>query len=177
MPGGRRLVVDSATSLAPMPADNQFALAERACGLGEDYRITPLRAAMLAAAVANHGQLMRPCLIKEVRNIAGEVIASNSPALFHQVMSAETAEKLKDYMIDTTERGIGRKAKVSGVLVAGKTGTARTNKKQKGLDAWFICFAPADKPQVAIAVLAEDEGKGMEVAAPIARSVIQDLIQ
>ncbi len=177
MPGGKRLVVDAATSLAPLPADNQFALAERACGLGEDYRITPLRAAMLAAAVANHGILMRPRLIKEVRNIAGVAIASSSPQVFRQVMSPETAEKLKDYMIDTTERGIGRKAKVAGVLVAGKTGTARTNKKQKDLDAWFICFAPADKPQIAIAVLAEDEGKGMEVAAPIARSVIQDLIQ
>lgn len=168
-----------ATPLAPLHADNQFELAERACGLGEEYRITPLHAALLAATIANHGVMMKPKLIRSARNLAGQVLYTMTPEIQREIMKPETAEKIKQIMMDTVEgdRGIGKRARADGVLVAGKTGTARTHNNDKELDAWFICFAPADKPQYAIAVLGDREGTGMSVAAPIAGALIQELMR
>jgi peptidoglycan glycosyltransferase len=171
--------VPVATPLAPLHADNQYELAERACGLGKEYRITPLHAALLAATIANHGVMMKPKLIRSARNLAGQTLYEMSPEVQREVMKPETAEKIKQIMMDAVEgdRGIGKKARTMGILVAGKTGTARSRQSQKELDAWFICFVPADKPQYAIAVLGEREGTGMSVAAPIAGTLIRELMR
>jgi peptidoglycan glycosyltransferase len=171
--------VPVAMPTAPLSANNQYELAERACGLGKEYRITPLHAALLAATVANQGVMMKPKLIKSVRNLAGQELYEMKPEAAGEVMKAETAEKIKQIMMDAVEgdRGIGKKARTTGIVVAGKTGTARTRGNAKELDAWFICFAPADKPQYAIAVLGDREGTGMSVAAPIAGALIRELIR
>jgi peptidoglycan glycosyltransferase len=171
--------VPVATPRAPLHADNQFELAERACGLGVEYRITPLHAALLAATIANGGVMMKPKLIRSARNLAGQSLYEMKPEVQREIMKPETAEKIKQIMMDAVEgdRGIGKKARVGGIVVAGKTGTARTRGNSKDLDAWFICFAPADKPQYAIAVLGDREGTGMSVAAPIAGALIRDLIR
>jgi len=177
LPGLGHYSIPVATPLAPLHADNQFELAERACGLGKEYRITPLHAALLAATIANHGVMMKPKLIRSVRNLAGQTLYSMTPEVQREIMSPETAEKIKQIMMDAVEgdRGIGKRARADGIEVAGKTGTARTHENDKELDAWFICFAPADKPQYAIAVLGDREGTGMSVAAPIAGALIQEL--
>ncbi len=176
IPGLGEFGIPTATSLAPMPADTRWALAERACGLGEDYRVTPLHAAMLAAAVANDGVMMRPMLVKEVRNAMGQPIFVNKPRVERVSVQPKTAAQLRSYMLDAVQDGIAYKAKVNGIEVAGKTGTSRTI-KDKPLDAWFICFAPADKPKVAVAVLGDQEGKGMDVAAPIAKAVLSQILK
>ena len=77
-------------------------------------------------------------------------------------------------MVDAVERGLGQKARVQGIKVAGKTGTARTS--GKGLDGWFVCFAPADNPKIAMAILCDASGKGMEVAAPVAKRIISEAL-
>jgi peptidoglycan glycosyltransferase len=175
LPGFGKIEPQAATSQAPLMDPSQFALAERACGLGKDFRITPLHACELAAAVANRGMMMKPSLVKEIRNVEGELIYQNKPTPLRKACEPETAAKLKDYMLEATEQGIGRKASVTGLHVAGKTGTARTG--AKGLDAWYIGFAPADQPKIAIAVLGDSEGTGMDVAAPIAGNLIRSILK
>jgi penicillin-binding protein A len=165
-----------ATSQAPPPGDTRFALAEYACGLGEGTLITPLHAALLAATVANGGRMPAPILVKEVRNIRGELLAAATPAILHTPVTPDVAQILKIYMVDTVNNGIGTKASVAGIAVAGKTGTTG-NSQEGGLNGWFICFAPADKPQIAVAVFAEHEGTGMDTAAPIAHTFLEDVLK
>jgi peptidoglycan glycosyltransferase len=180
LPGLGHYDVPVATTKAPLRADNQYELAERACGLGREYRISPLHAALLAATIANKGVMMQPRLIKEVHNLTGQTLYSFKPQVQREIMKAETAEKIKQIMMDAVEgdRGIGKKARVIGVQVAGKTGTARTRSAANApLDAWFICFAPVDAPQYAVAVFGDGEGTGMSVAAPIAGNLLNQLIK
>lgn len=164
-----------ATSLAPMPADDRFALAERACGLGKDIFISPLHAALLAAAVANDGRMPAPYVVKEIKTIRGDVLGRAEPRLLATPIRPETAKTLTTFMVDAVEHGIGRKAAIKGLAVAGKTGT--TGDSRQGLNGWFICFAPADNPQVALAVYAEKEGTGMDRAAPIARDFLMSILK
>ena len=131
---------------------------------------------MMAGVIANKGVLMAPSLVKKVSNIAGRTMWENKPVEDGRVVSEETAAKMTEIMIDTVENGIATKAKVKGVKVAGKTGTSRTVRHGK-LDAWFICFAPADNPKVAIAVLGDQEGQGKDVAAPIAGAILREWVR
>ncbi len=165
----------TATSSAPMVSDQRFALAERSCGLGENILITPLHAAMLAAAIANQGRMLAPFFIKEIKNIRGEILGQGVPKVMLSPIRPETADKIKAFMIDTVLHGIGRKAQVKGLSVAGKTGT--TGDSKHGLNGWFICFAPAENPEVAVAIYTEKEGTGMDMAAPIARLFLQAVLQ
>jgi len=175
---GAHYDIHTATPRAPMTPDTQFALANRACGLGEDFRISPLQAARMAAVIASGGKLMKPRLVKSVRSLNGDVLYTMQPEMEEQVIKPETAEKVKALMEDAVEgdRGIGKKARVEGIVVAGKTGTARTHKKGQ-LDAWFICFAPADKPKIAVAVFCDQEGTGMHVAAPVAGAFLDEALR
>jgi peptidoglycan glycosyltransferase len=174
---GKHFDIQAARPKAPMHADTQFALAQRSCGLGEDFRISPLQAARLAMVIANGGKLMKPRLVRSVKGLNGDVLYTMKPEVEDEVMKPATAEKVKQVMEDTVEgdRGIGKKARVDGIVVAGKTGTARTKKKGQ-LDAWFICFAPADKPKIAVAVFCDQEGTGMHVAAPIAGAFLSEAL-
>jgi peptidoglycan glycosyltransferase len=79
-------------------------------------------------------------------------------------------------MVDTVANGIGERAQIQGLSVAGKTGTTGDS-RHGGLNGWFICFAPADKPKLAVAVYAEREGTGMDMAAPIARRFLEDVLR
>jgi peptidoglycan glycosyltransferase len=164
-----------ATSSAPIAKDTRFDQANYACGLGEGTLISPLHAAMLAATIANQGRMMAPYFIKEIRNIRGEVLAEGTPQLLRTPITPGTAAIVKGYMIDTVKHGIGERAQVTGVTVAGKTGT--TGDSMHGLNGWFICFAPAENPTVAVAVYAEKEGSGMDVATPIAHAFLADVLK
>jgi peptidoglycan glycosyltransferase len=164
-----------ASSRAPMVSDIRFDLADRACGLGEDILISPLHAAMLAAAVANQGRMMQPYFVKEIKNVQGKILGQGVPVVWRTPILPETAEKLKAFMVDAVLHGIGQKARIPGIVVAGKTGT--TGDSKLGLNGWMICFAPADNPQVALAVYAEKEGTGMDMAAPIAKSFMEAVLK
>jgi peptidoglycan glycosyltransferase len=137
----------------------------------QDVQLTPLQAAMIASAVANDGTLMSPYLVDQVRAPDLSVIDQTDPEELSEPVSADVADQLTEMMTSVVENGSGRRAKIPGVTVAGKTGTA----ENAGPDHnWFIGFAPADDPQIAVAVfVANGGGTGGDVSAPIARDVMQ----
>jgi penicillin-binding protein A len=144
---------------------------------------TPLQMAMVAAAVANEGKLMKPQIWSRVIDSDGRVVKKLDPSQFSQPVSAETAAELTTAMEGVVSEGTGTNAAISGVPVAGKTGTAETpgNKACGGGEdenqAWFIGFAPADDPQIAIAASVECTPEfGNDVAAPIFRDVAEAIL-
>lgn len=131
----------------------------------------PMQMAMVASAVANKGNLMTPYIIKEVKSSDGEVIDKPTQKLLSEVMPTSTANKLRDYMVNVVNEGTGKNAKVSGVKVAGKTGSAEDTSKN-ATHSWFIGFAPANDPEIAIAVIVENGGLGGKRAATAASEVL-----
>ena len=142
----------------------------------ERLQVTPLQMAMVAAAVANDGSLMAPRLGDEIVGSDGRVkerISSNEAS---QVMSPEAADALTEMMIRVVTEGTGTSAAIPGVTVAGETGTAEIEGGASN-QASFIAFAPAEEPEIAIAVTIEEtQSFGGDVAAPIARDVMEVLL-
>jgi peptidoglycan glycosyltransferase len=138
----------------------------------ERLGVTPLQMAEVAATVANHGVRMRPSLVDRVTAPDGSTVTQTRPEELQRVMSPTTASELTDMMRRVVEEGTGQEANLGSLSVAGKTGTAETG--VTGLNtAWFIAFAPAEDPRIAIAVVIERTPEfGGTIAAPIARDVI-----
>ena len=144
-------------------------LAQTAFGQGE-LTITPLEAAFLAMAVANKGKIMKPFLIKEVRDMNNRLIEKTEETEMVSPLSEKTAAILSDMMEAVIEEGTGYMAAVPGIRAGGKTGTAE---QPSGPDhAWFIGFAPVENPEIALAVIVEEGGFGGEAAAPVAGEII-----
>ena len=151
-----------------------------------DVRVTPLQMAMVSAAVANDGELMTPYLVATERGPDLQVTRQADPSVFSEPISPETAATMTDMMVNVVDNGTGQAAGISGVQVAGKTGTAETGVEgPEGTvqpNAWFTAFAPADDPQVAVAVVLEGTeelgaaGTGGTVAAPVAREIMQAVL-
>lgn len=144
---------------------------------------TPLQIAMVAAAVANKGKLMKPQIWNRVVDPDGRTVKHLDPSEYSQAVSAKTAEELTTAMEGVVNEGTGTNAAISGVPVAGKTGTAETpgNKACGGgteeNQAWFMGFAPADEPKIAIAVSVECTPQfGNDVAAPIFADVAEAIL-
>jgi peptidoglycan glycosyltransferase len=143
----------------------------------ERLEVAPLQMAEVAAAVANGGKLMKPRLVTKVVAPDGRTKDTVSPAEIDQVMKPATAQKVTAMMEGVVQGGTGVAAQIPGVRVAGKTGTAEVANGTSN-QAWFISFAPADNPRVAIAVTVErTQGEGGTVAAPIAKQIIQLLLK
>ncbi|HEY5427747.1 MAG TPA: penicillin-binding transpeptidase domain-containing protein [Solirubrobacteraceae bacterium] len=142
--------------------------------------VTPLQMAMVAAAVANHGTLMTPRLTDKVVDQTGKTVETVSPSVYSQVMKATSAAEITQMMKTVVDEGTGTPAQLgSGISFAGKTGTASIGPTGANeTQPWFIGFAPAGAPQVAIAVTIEKTigGFGGQVAAPIAKQVVQTLL-
>lgn len=146
-----------------------------------DVRVTPLQMAMVSAAIANKGIVMKPYLVKDVRSAELDVIDQTSPEQLSQAVTPDVAAQLTRMMQAVVQSGTGTAAQIPGVTVAGKTGTAQHG---TGLapHAWFTAFAPAEAPKIAVAVVVEDGGHagneafGGKVAAPIARQVIESVM-
>lgn len=141
----------------------------------ERLQVTPLQMAMVAAAIANDGVLMQPMLGERTISPDGRVSERFSPDRVRRVISRDAARGVTGMMRSVVDEGSGTAAQLQGVPVAGKTGTAE---RGAGINqAWFICFAPADDPQIALAVTVEQaSGTGGEVAAPIARTVLEAVL-
>lgn len=144
---------------------------------------TPLQMAQVAAAVANGGKLMKPQIWKRVIDPDGRVTETMDPSVYSEPISEETAAELTTAMEGVVSEGTGTNAAIPGVPVAGKTGTAETPGNKAcggGVDenqAWFIGFAPADDPQIAIAASVEcTEQFGNDVAAPIFSDVAEAIL-
>jgi peptidoglycan glycosyltransferase len=147
-------------------------------GIGQDkLEVTPLQMAEVAAAVANHGKLMAPHLTDRIVNPDGRTVQRISARVQADVMKPSTASAVTSMMEAVVKEGTGTAAQIPGVQVAGKTGTAETQLGQTINNVWFIAFAPASAPRVAIAVtLRGVPGFGGAFAAPVARQVIEKLL-
>lgn len=171
-----------ARSAGPKPGTfdrNMPSFANAAIGQG-DVAVTPLQMAMLAAAIANNGVLMQPHVAREVRDPDGGVIRRIEPKEWKRAVSPATAAAVGRMMVEVVRAGTGSAAAVPGVGVAGKTGTAQTPGGPP--HAWFIGYAPAEAPRLAIAVIVErggdlgDEATGGRVAAPVAGKVLTRML-
>jgi penicillin-binding protein A len=147
--------------------------------IGQDkLNVTPLQMAMVAAAVANGGQLMRPHLTDKIVDRDGRVVDTIQPRQMSQVMSPEAAGEVADMMGKVVEEGTGTAAALQGISVGGKTGTAEVDRPCGPNQVWFIAFAPRHNPKVAIAATVEcSSGTGGDTAAPIAKQVMQELLR
>ncbi|MDQ3954820.1 MAG: penicillin-binding transpeptidase domain-containing protein, partial [Actinomycetota bacterium] len=174
------LPFDIATGISVFPDVPDDQEPQRAfAGIGQgDVSTTPLQMALVAASVANGGGTPRPRLVREITDPEGGISERFSPETIGTALSSANAEQVTEMMVAVVERGTGTAAQIEGIEVAGKTGTAQT---VEGADphAWFISFAPADDPQLAVAVLVENggtlgsEATGGEVAAPIAKAILE----
>ncbi|AGK80021.1 penicillin-binding transpeptidase domain-containing protein [Streptomyces microflavus] len=165
-------------------SDDQLALSS----IGQfNTTATPLQMAMVAAAVANHGDLRVPYLVDRVTTADGDTVQQQGPRSYERAMSPSTAVQLQRMMVDVVENGTGSNAAIDGVKVGGKTGTAQHGIDNSGLPyAWFISWAQAPdsgRPAVAVAVVVEDASadradiSGGGSAAPIARAVMEAALE
>jgi peptidoglycan glycosyltransferase len=159
-----------AKSVFPDPGGMDKAhVAQASYGQGEVLS-TPLEMALAAAAIADGGKIMKPYLVSQVLDYHQNVLKETRPQVWLQPLSSQTAASVRDLMVQVVKSGTGTSAAIGGVQVAGKTGTAEVANASP--HAWFVAFAPAGDPQVAVAVLVENAGTGGSVAAPIARRII-----
>lgn len=152
-------------------------------GIGQfEVRSTPLQMAMVVGAVANNGVVKRPYIVDEVQSAEYDVLEKTEDSDLSQAISSSTAADLTQLLVSTVDNGTASPAAIPGISVAGKTGTA-----QSGIDdvppyAWFVSFAPADDPQVAVAVMIESadiprgEIAGGQLGGPIAKAVMEAII-
>lgn len=140
-------------------------------GLGKT-EMTPLHNAVLVAAVANGGVMMEPYVVDHIEDADGQLVRKYTPTVYKSIMTPEEADVITEYMTWAVENGTASKLSGMKVSVAGKTGTA-TYDTQKEPHAWFVGFAPAEDPQIAVCVLVESAGSGSSYAVPIAKKLIE----
>jgi penicillin-binding protein A len=178
---GERQLPELGAVASQFPGDpNEPQTAQSAIGQF-DVRATPLQMAMVAAGIANKGELMKPYLVQNVRTADLKTVSETKPESLHQAVSSEVAAQLTAMMVDVVNNGTGKPGRIDGIQVAGKTGTAQTAKDRPPF-AWFTAFAPADNPQIAVAVMIEDAGvkrdeiAGGTLAAPVAKKVMEAVL-
>lgn len=146
-----------------------------------DVRVTPLQMALVSAAIANRGVVMQPQLIRSIVASNLNLIAEPTPKVYSSPISDTTAAFITRMMIDSVENGVATRARISGVNVAGKTGTAEAGRDDP-YTLWFTGFAPAENPEIVVAVVVEDggglgqNGTGNQLAAPIAKRVMEAVL-
>jgi peptidoglycan glycosyltransferase len=142
-----------------------------------DVAANPLQMALVAAAIANQGREMQPQLVKEIRGPDGGVLRSLQPKVWGQPISEQTAATMTQMMVSVVQSGTGTPAQIPGVNVAAKTGTSQTPSGNP--HAWFVAFAPAENPKIALAVVllngggSGSEATGGTVAGPVAKTIIE----
>ncbi|MEA2391928.1 MAG: penicillin-binding protein [Solirubrobacteraceae bacterium] len=147
--------------------------------IGQDkLQVTPLQMAMVAATIANGGTLMKPHLASRVIDPDGRTVDTVKPSVQSHVMSGASARAVGEMMSQVVKEGTGTAGALTGIDVAGKTGTAEIDVQRNITQPWFIAFAPAKNPRIAIAVTIErSTGQGGTVAAPVAKQVMESLLR
>nr|WP_231704559.1 penicillin-binding protein 2 [Arthrobacter caoxuetaonis] len=155
--------------------EDQAELALSSIGQGS-VTATPLQVAMISAAIANNGVQMTPNLIKTVRAPDLSVLDEPEPTVLNESISPGTAAQLTDWMVSVVENGTASAARIPGVKVAGKTGTAEV--QDRGDNAWFTGFAPADDPEVVISIVMEnvDLTTGSQLTTPSAQKLLEAVL-
>jgi peptidoglycan glycosyltransferase len=173
---GRSLDFQLASQTSQVPAKSEIVPGELAqMGFGQGALLmTPLQMALLGATIANGGDEPSPYVVRQVVRDGNPASVSSTSTLANPV-SPDTAAKVTQMMIAVVQRGTGTPAQLPHVSVAGKTGTA-TNPRGRS-HSWFICFAPAEHPRVAVAIVVENVGYGATYAAPIARDVLRTALE
>ena len=178
---GDSLTVPMRVEPSIVPPLNKPQSAQAAIGQ-YDVRVTPLQMAMVSAAIANKGTVMKPYLVRDTRNSNLDVIDESQPVQLSQAVTPDVAAALTRMMVTVVQSGTGTSAQIPGIAVAGKTGTAQ-NVPGGAPHAWFTAFAPASDPRIAVAVVVEHGGNagneafGGKVAAPIARQVMEAVLK
>lgn len=154
-------------------ADNNAQIAQDAIGQNK-VAANPMVMALVGAAIGNKGTMMKPYVVKEIKDKYGFTLSQTKPAVLTRAVDVNIADKIKDYMVSVVKVGTGRNARINGITVAGKTGTAEDGNKTH---SWFTAFAPSEKPQIAVAVIVENGGQGGYKAASIARAIIKQYLR
>ena len=163
--------IDTKTAILDFDSLDDAHLASVSIGQG-DLLVTPLNMALVASAIANNGVIMKPYLVEKADYDNADIIYKAKREVLSEATDAQTASVIGQAMIECVKGGTGTNARVSGIEVAGKTGTAQ-NETSKD-HAWFIGYAPANNPQIAICVMKEYSGSGGGSAcAPVARDIIK----
>jgi penicillin-binding protein A len=145
----------------------------------ERMLVTPLQMALVGATIANKGTEPRPYLVQRVVAPDGSNVSTTAPNMLGRVIKPKTASELNQMMQLVVQGGTGTTAQIPGVEVAGKTGTAELGPAYRNVyDAWFVCFAPANNPTIAVAVVVEKQlnGFGGSISAPIARDILKSFL-
>jgi penicillin-binding protein A len=148
-------------------------------GIGQrDVRTNVLHMALIAGSIGNGGVMMVPRLVSEIRDPDGRILRSLGPEEYGRPMETGNARELTEMMVSVVDAGTGTAAQIPGVRVAGKTGTAQTAEGEAP-HAWFVAFAPAEAPEIAVAVVIlnggdlGNEATGGQASAPIAQDVME----
>ncbi len=160
--------------------ENSAKLAQTAIGQN-DVSATPLQMALVAAAVASGGEVPTPHVVKEIRDVTGEVVEEYNPDPFDRAMSEESAEQLSEALVATATSGSAKNIAIDGLEIGAKTGTAQIGTEPKRSHAWIVAYAgrPGEEAEIALSVLIEADASRPEQtgggdAAPVARAVIQE---
>ncbi len=171
---GGALPLDAPTAAGMLSSEaGDDALGQLAIGQG-DLVVTPLHVAMIAAAVVNHGVMMRPRLVAEIRSADGAVVTRSSPGVLCVPMSADAARIVAAGMRDAVEWGTARAANLPEYAVGGKTGTAEN--PHGAPHAWFVGYAQHAGRKVVLAIIIENGGSGGQAAAPLAGGIFRAVL-
>ena len=164
----------TASTFPSDPTDDKLALASIGQG---DTTATPLQMAMVAQAIANNGKLMQPTLVDRVRAADLTVLSQTKPQTMANAFNKDSADKLTT-MMESVVTEANPQLAIDGIKVAAKTGTAQIGTDNSAIDGWGIGFAPADDPQIAVAVLVHNtDVHGSLAAGPIMRAMMQEALQ
>lgn len=152
-------------------------------GIGQfEVRATPLQMAMVGAGIANHGTVMKPYLVDQVQSADSDTVATTEPEKLSEAVTPATAREVTKLLVATVNEGTASPAAITGIQVAGKTGTAQSGQDNVPPYAWFVSFAPADNAKVAVAVMIEsadiprDDIAGGKWGGPIAKKVMEAVL-
>lgn len=135
-------------------------------------QISPLHNAMIISSVANGGIMMKPYVVDRLESQSGETVKKYLPEMYKTVMTPKEAELLTSFMTETVENGTAGSLKNNRYTVAGKTGSAEFMEGKRA-HAWFIGFAPAENPEIAVSIIVESVGTGSDYAVPIADKIFK----
>jgi peptidoglycan glycosyltransferase len=171
----------SSTSEFPASLGNDDPLTAYSAIGQYDVKASPLQMAMVAAGIANGGDVMKPYVVQEVRSPDLDVLDEAEPEVLHEAVTPDVADQLTQMMVEVVQSGTATSLKDSELSIAAKTGTANSSPDRPPY-AWMVAFAPADNPQVAVAVLVEQSGtdrgeiSGNGLAGPIAKAVMEAVL-